>query len=483
MSSLARQIFFSVLAMALGLWAFYEYKQDQTEQIQKEKKSLFLPDLELEDLRSFQIMQKTKQLFAEQKGNDWVLNQPLQDQADFKEISRWFNEIKNQKVQKIQMQNIDWKDYDLHQAPSVKMNFAKGQSLSFSVSKQSSFDNKYFIKKKGELFVGERYFFSEVNEKDFNSFRNKKILPSLGHAIKIELQNREPLTLHWADYKWSMDKEKTKFPLNSSRLDDFWTEATSLKADEIRESASPLSLKKYGLNKAQLKILLTYPNKDKPYILTLSPFKKEKAFVTVSHRNFIFEISKEKAKNLILSRKDIRDHNFPFNYDLHSASQIKRQNKDKSFDIQKEKTRWRFLNKKTGQLSKKKKKDGDSKPIASKDKDLKQPEPKPVDSKTAEAKEPDLKKVKELLDKVKNLQGKEYKKAEIVKKALRSLTIKNTTNKIIFDLKEISLSDSYSWLKTSLWPDELVAVSKNSVDDIFTHSIISDDKTKKDKTK
>ena len=475
------QIFLSTSALAVGAWAFYEYKKSQTEQKQKAKAELFLPNLKLKELKAFQIIRKINRLSAKQKDSDWFLSQPVKDQADFKEISRWFDEIKNQKVQKIQMKNIDWKNYDLDQAPSVKMNFANGKSLSFSVSAKSSFDDKYFIKKEGELFIGEKYFFTEVNEKDFDSFRNKKILPSLSHATQIKFQGKHSLTLYWADYKWSMDKEKNKFPLDSNRLDDFWTEATSLKADEIKESVSPSSLKKYGLHKPQLKILFAYPGKEKPYILKLSPFKKDKAFMALSHRDFIFEISKEEMKKLILSQNDIRDHNFPFDYNINSASQIKRQNKDKSFAIQKEKNSWRFLNKKE-QPSKRKKGIVALKQKALKDTDSKKSDLKPGDSKDIRAKRLDLKKVEDLLDKIKNLKGKKYKKAKNARQALRSIVIKNTDNKTIFELKEISLSASYSWLKTNLWPDELIAVSRTAVDEIFNHSITSGDITKKDKT-
>ena len=61
-------------------------------------------------------------------------------------------------------------------------------------------------------------------------------------------------------------------------------------------------------------ITFNYPEKDKSYKLKLSSVKENKAFVSVSHRDFIFEISKKDAEKLILSKNEIRDHAFPFNY-------------------------------------------------------------------------------------------------------------------------------------------------------------------------
>ena len=86
-------------------------------------------------------------------------------------------------------------------------------------------------------------------------------------------------------------------------------------------------------------------DKNKNLNLKLSPFKEDKAFVFVSHRNFILEISKENAEKLILSKKEIRDHAVPFNYKKDSAAQIERKSDKKSFVIKKTKEAWQSLDK------------------------------------------------------------------------------------------------------------------------------------------
>ena len=409
------QIFFSLLILALGGWAFYEYKQSQKEQAQKEEEASLL-NKKLEDLKAFRIKKEGSVLEITKENQDWFLKQPVQDLADFTEISRWFDEIKNQKIQNLtKKEGIKWEDYYLDKAPSVEMEFSSGETISFSVSRKSSFDGKYFIRKGENLFIGESYFSSEVNEKDFDSFRSKKLLPSLGHAIKIQLKGKESFTLDWSDYKWSFDKSKKKktFPLDSDRLDGFWTDTSSMKASAIKEAVNPSSLRQYGLNKPQLEIQFNYPDKDKSHDLKLSPFKKEedKAFVSVSHRDFILEISKEDAKKLILSQKEIRDHSFPFNYKKDLAAQIERKNDKKSFSIKKLKDNWQSLNKEELSI--------------------------------------DTKKVKALLDKIKELRGEKYKTGS-VKKGKRSIEIKNPAGEIIFELKEVSASGSHFWVKTNL---------------------------------
>ena len=90
----------------------------------------------------------------------------------------------------------------------------------------------------------------------------------------------------------------------------------------------------------------------------------------------------------------------------------------------------------------------------------------------------DAKKIESLLDKIKELRGEKYKTGS-AKQAKRYLEIKNTAGEIVFELKETSISGSYSWVKTNLW-DELVAVSKTSLDEIFNHKIEPDPKAKEE---
>lgn len=424
------QIFSTLVVLALAAWAFYEYKKSEKEQ----QKSSFLNHVDLEELIAFRIVNGERVLNLVHEDQKWLLKEPVQDLASFTEISSWLNELKNLSTQKIQTEgSVNWQDYHLDKAPRVEMDLSSGESVSFSVSRESSFDEKYFIRKGEELFVGDSYFHSEVNDKDFESFRSKKLLPPLGHAVKIQFEGAQNFTLTWKDHKWSLLEPAKSFPLDSSRLDGFWTDLSSMNSLTVKDVLSAYSLKKYRLHKAQLKISLHYPGEDEKYVIKLSPFQEEKAFVSLSHRNFIFEISKEEAEKLILPQDDIRDHAFPFKYSPFMVVQIEKKSKKDNFSIKKLEEGWQSLNKKD----------------------------RPVDSE----------KVEDILDKIKNLRAEKYQ-LDSAKHNLRSFEMKDSSGQSIFELKEVLRSENYSWLKTSLW-DELVAVPKNSVEEIFNIDIFA----------
>ena len=485
------QAFVSLFVLGFGAWALYEYYKVETEREQKEEKARFLSSMDLNEVKELRIDQKKdKLLFAMRpaENTNFVLIEPAQDLIDSAELSQWFSDIKNQKVQKVSSGDLDWKSYYLDSAPFVQLDLVSGDRITFSVSKKSSFDGRYFIKKtkesligkkdpggfffskgESELFIGDSSFFSEVTEKNLDDFRSKKILPDLAHATEIHFKGKSNFRLSWNNYKWSLaDSSPTDLPLDSSRLDGYWTDINSLKAQSIKSDVNPFSnqalqlhvrskdksvnsknlknylLKKYSLNKPALSLELNY--NDKKYSLKLSPAKKDKAFITISHRKYIFEISKEQADKLLLDKKEIYDHNFPFKYKTALAYQVERQNGKNSFKVNKEGETW----------------------------------------KDQEVREVDSKKLEELLDQVKELRGENYKK-RTDKKPLRFFTVKDSEGQLIFELKEISQSKNKSWLQTNLW-DKQIAVPKTDIDNIFKQDIFvkkedkansTDNKTKK----
>lgn len=433
LKNLAQSIF-SVCILFLGFYAIYEYKKSKTDQHIKIQKSIFL-NKKLKDLVSFEIQKSKQKLKIIKKKDTWFLTQPVKDQASWTEISRWFDELKNQKIYNIKTktQNIDWKKYALDLAPRVQMTFANKDVFSFSVATQKTFDDNYFIKIKQKLFVGKSYFFNEINDKDFDSFRSQKIIPPFrGHANSLKFKGAVNFNFIWTNYEWDFDKQNKSYhgPINTNRLNDFWTNINSIKITSIKGPVTKLQIKKYQLHKPQLEIQFFYKNKNKNYNLKLSPFIKDKAFVLASHRNFVMEISKSDAKKLIISKKNIYDHQKTFNYNSILASQITIQNNKTLVTLKKSNNMWNVITK---------------------------------DQKLHKV---DLKKVSLFLNKIKKLQVAKYKlgKIRFVKRVL-----KITHNKqVLFKLQEAPFNHKYSWVQTSLWKN-IMLLSKKDIDAIFNY--------------
>ena len=317
---------FFVFFLVVG-YALYEYKKSLKEE---GKEGISLLKGKLEDVKQIQLSPSSL-LIIKEKG-DWFLKKPLEDFVDFSELSRWFDALQNHKLKLIsEKSNIKWEDYHLSNASTVEIIFSSGDSTVFSVSKKSSFDGKWFVKKEESLFLGDTDLGKEVNEKSVDSYRSKKLLHSFGHPVIVQFYKKglkRPLKFSWEKSTWTYLEHKT-FPLDSTKMNMFWTELSSLKGDRIVGEANQSNLKKWGLKKPFVEIILGFKSqesKEKKSIsemsIHFSSVKDDKVYAHASERNYILEILKSNFKEILLSEENIRDHGQPFRYKKEKAFQI-----------------------------------------------------------------------------------------------------------------------------------------------------------------
>ena len=318
------QLFLSVFVLALGTFAFYEYKDTQNEKKAKTEREQLLKGLKLDQVIAVRLFKEKEKMSIIKQKEDWLLLEPLPDRVSFTELSRWFNTIARHKVQALDIEHPLDSPYSIGETPRVEIDLKSGDTLTFSISSKKSFDERWFIKKSSQIFLAESGIDKELQNKNLEDFRSKKILPSLNHAIKIQIEKKEVLTLKWKDYKWRLeDKKESEPPLNQAFLNEFWNLLTNLSASSILESKK--ESKKYKLDTPLLTINLFYeqqkknqksnpegevkplekPLELKKYVLKISSPQQDKIYASISHRDYIFEIPKDKLKDLLLTREEL----------------------------------------------------------------------------------------------------------------------------------------------------------------------------------
>ena len=432
---LIRHIVSIVFVFSVAGFAYYEYKK--TKSPQQHSKNHFLKQ-ELSDLSQVKIQKSNQTLWMVRDQQEWFLKKPIKDLASFSEVSRWFDEIKIQPVEQLELEgDIPWDDYHIGQFPTVLLKFLDGSEVQFTVSSKGSFDDKFFIKKAKKLYKGEKYFSNEINSKDFQDFRNKKIIPSYGHAIQVQIQKPRFLSLNWKRNRWSI-KDKD-FPLSQKNLDLFWSELSTITASAIKEKATPASLSQYGLNNPAYQMSLAYSKKRK-VIIKVSALKGNKAYVFASHRDYILEISKDYFEKMQISKNGIRDHGAAFRYPKHKVSDLEL-NFKKTYLLSQKKGAWK----------------------------LKNPDKK---------KGLDFKNIQILMNSIYELKGVAYKKGTL-SKVTNSVIAKNSKGDILLDLKAGPLVGSRVWIQSNLSKD-LVALPVSAWNSILEKDIFVSQEVKID---
>lgn len=455
---------FFVFFIVVG-YAFYEYRKSLKEE---GKDGVSLLTEKLEDVEKIRLSNEASSLLIVKEKGDWFLKEPFEDFVDFIELSRWFEVLQSQRLKLVsEKPDIQWKDYYLESPPSVEISLLSGATTLFSVSKNPSFDGKWFVRKGKSLFLGSADLKKEVNEKTLNSYRSKKLLHSFGHPKRIQFNKREfkhSLDFSWEKSTWTYLKNK-KLPLDSTHLNIFWTDLSSLKGDKIMGKATQANLKKWNLEKPFVKISLGFKKDEKDILIYFSSVKDDKVYSYTSERNYVLEISESQFEKILLSEENIRDHGQPFRYKKEEAFQIQLKSENISYTAQ--------AGPHPSDTSKKDKKKKDSEESKDMEWHIKEPEGKKANSEELKA----------LLNAIYNLEGKKYKQGSIgnIKK---SLEIKSRSGELLFTMKA---GDSYTknkemffWLETNLSSDK-VGISKSSLDFIFNKNPFKKEKTNETK--
>ena len=291
---------------------------------------------ELEDIEKIHLFNESLSLLIAKEKGDWFLKEPLEDFVDFTELSRWFRALQAQKLRLIsEGPDIQWEEYHLKKPSTVEITFSSGNTKAFSVSEKSSFDGKWFVKKENQLFLGESELGPEVNKRTLDSYRSKKLLHSFGHPLTVKFQrkNQRPLNLGWKGSKWAYLEDK--IPLDSSHLNTFWTDLSSLKGNQIAGPITKANLQKFALLKPFVEISLKFEKKETTLLIRFSPVKEGAVYGYTSKRNYILKFSEADFEKILLSKENIRDHGQPFRYKKEEVSQLQLTGGKVSFSSQK----------------------------------------------------------------------------------------------------------------------------------------------------
>jgi len=456
--------FLSFFVLFIGGLAFYEYRKTTLLEREKQKTSQLLSGLKLDSVKIIRFFKRESQetLSLKQKEGDWFLLEPVEDIANFTELSRWFDTISRHKVVTLDLDSTKAEHYHWGEKPSLELDLSTGESLKLFLSSKSAFDGRWFIKKENQIFLAEQGIDKELKTKNLEDFRSKKIFPFLKHPaqIKIEALKNQNLVFYWKDNSWSLESRKdSNLPLDQKVLSEFWEDLKSLEADMILSSQTlsfEEQLKKYQLEKPAVKITLFY-GEEKNHILNLSSIQNGKLYASVSHRDFVFEIPKKTEDELLLLKEQIYDHSFPFDFDLPLVSQIQITTPENTLSLKKQEEEWMiegsevFDNIQGSQSQSQEDEKNQTKESQTKktsnDKDLKQ-------------------KSEDFLNELKKLKGSRYKKITNEKKPLRSLQLKNNDGELLFELQELEQVQKQSLVKTNLW-GKGIFIPKDEIDKIF----------------
>ena len=334
-------IYFVIVAGTAG-FAFYQYKQSQKEKQAEEKKDLIFSSLDMSQVQSFSIKRRDESIYLLRQDGAWQMDSPVKDRADRDIVGNWLQSLISQKVQVIKEEGVNWAEYGLDKdVKTIEITTTSDEKLKLNIAYYSAFDGSFYIKKEGQLLLGDTSW-ATLADKDGGYFRSYKLLDAKDHPISLRYSSKLFKThLKWEKYNWKWEGESI-FPLSQVDLESYWTAITSVSFErETYPNTEPLR-KKLKLQTPDVEMELNF-KKDKSWSVKISPELDGQFYALISNRSYIFTLNKEQRENILLTERKLRDHRQPFQFKKELAHFMELKGYGMNIQLKKEKEKWNLL--------------------------------------------------------------------------------------------------------------------------------------------
>ena len=333
------RIFFLCIACFMVYFSFFQYKASQEKSENKRIQSLIFKDeIKAPDVLSLSSeKQDGSQLALKKTSKGWRLERPVEDKADTKKSEDLIKELLSQEVEVISKNTVDWGEYGLN-PPFVLLKInTKTKEQSLGAAREANFDNRYFIKKGDELFLGSSDW-QKLTRLWPEDYRSRRLYHFSGRpeGLRFKTKNKN-YRFKYENHTWKWSS-KALYPLSHSAFEGFWTSLRGDFIDGFTEEKSNTALKKPMWKQPDLELELLVSkeqpssapaadgsredSKEQPVLWSLKLKKKEgKNFVVLSDRDYVFELSPGSADKLF--NVDFRDHQAPFAFSLRKMNQVR----------------------------------------------------------------------------------------------------------------------------------------------------------------
>ena len=354
-------IYLVVVTSTVG-FAFYQYKQSQKTASEEEKKDRVF-SLTIEEVKSISLRHKEVYIYivrAKEKG--WLMELPLQDIADGDAVGQWIESIISEKVRVITEENKKGKEdsaeglslaqkaeYGLDKdVKTVEIKTKTGSLFKINVSHYSAFDGRFYLQRGKHILLGETAW-AGLTDKKAEDFRSYKLINEGKRPTQMSYRSSSFTTnLLWENYKWQWpstkqtkeakgtEKKKNTFPLSQSQLESYWTALSNIRMEQNTYPNTKKFREQFNLNSPILNIELKF---DKPWSVKVSE-SEGKFYILPSDRNYIFVLNEQQKKQMLLSKKDIRDHRQPFQFKKSEVEFIELKGQGIEATLKRKKQKW-----------------------------------------------------------------------------------------------------------------------------------------------
>lgn len=300
-----------LLAVALGLGFYvywYEIKGGEARKAKEEEaKKLF--SVSHDKIQAITLKSPTETVTGERRGEDWAITAPLQAEGDTSEWSYVAQNLADLKKEKdLEGASGDLKSYGLDPAQlSVRFRAQAGQKGEVHFGQENP-TGSYVYARLGQdrqVFLVPKYNYTGI-KKSLYDLRERSLL-------KFNESNVRQIRLTHARGEFLLVKTSEQWHLReplaaAADSDQIRTLFSKLSYDKVKEFVDqPQDLKALGLDRPQLRVVLTEGERTKEFMVGKEKQKGETYYARARDRSPVFLIERSTFDGLNKSLLDLRD--------------------------------------------------------------------------------------------------------------------------------------------------------------------------------
>src|SRR3989339_616158 len=278
-----------LIGILLILLAFAIFLKRSRERIPQKA---LLSNFDPEKIESIKVKNKNVDLQLAKKNNIWLIERPIQANADTNSIEELLNKLKNVIVGEVITEDKNKYDYyEVNETSGtlLTINFKDKKTVSIIFGKESS-NQSLFLKypDKNQVYTAsglEKY----ILDKEPNLWRDRTILKFKNEDLNVViLQKKDGFEVIKSSDQWILNIAKKQYDVDSNKLTDFLNQLSNFNADDFYAESSTASLKITGLNEPVLKLKLKFNNGDEKEIFFGKQDSQSRIYVAQKDMSQVF---------------------------------------------------------------------------------------------------------------------------------------------------------------------------------------------------
>lgn len=311
-------ILFLVVVLLSSYAYFGEYKGKEKEKTFKEEQAKVFKDIKMEQVNNIVLEKGTNKISLTRSTDGWALVEPVKDAADSEGVDSWLKQLTEEKTfaTAVEANDIKWQFFGFDKnVAKITLSTTAGNTAVVEISEKVNFENNSFIRYPGQnkVFVAGASWGGHATKKAFD-LRNKRIFRhQISNVQSLNIKNKkEKFNFENKEAKW-ISATNPEWVLDQNKVRETIAKLNEAQAQEILVESADLEKQKTKYNFTNPEISIEVNLNDKKWTAAVIQLKDKSYAMLINEPALIVKLDNSFAEKFgTITLESYRDTKLPF---------------------------------------------------------------------------------------------------------------------------------------------------------------------------